>query len=396
MRYTRFAATAFLPFYSLLLPAFCIFISCGSPVPPRVLVFSKTSPFGYRHQSIEAGKAALVDLCYQNGIWADTTEDSRQFNEKNLKRYAAVIFLSTNGEVLGPDEEVAFERYIQAGGGFAGIHAASATEYTWHWYGSLLGAYFKDHPVIQDCSVQVEKCDDASTAHLGCKDWSWKDEWYNFRHYEPDLEILLSIDENKYKGGSLPAGQFEKGRHPLAWQHPFDGGRSFYTSLGHLPEAYSDPAFRQHLLGGICYAIGAHKPLNYSLARSLPRPDQTRFVKTVVADQLNEPMELDQLPDGKILLVERHGYLRLFDPATAHLSVVAKLPVYSEMGDGLMGIAVDPHWERNHRIFLYYSSPLDSMNQLSQFIFYDDTLHRSSEKVILTVPTGHLNCFHAA
>ncbi len=396
MRYNIFSAPAYFQFYSLLISASCIFLSCGSPVPPRVLVFSKTSPHGYRHVSIEAGKNALVDLCYQNGIWADTTENSAQFNEKNLKRYAAVIFLSTNGEVLHADEEAAFERYIQAGGGFVGIHAASATEYTWRWYGGLLGAYFKDHPVMQDGLVQVERCDDPSTAHLGCSDLKWKDEWYNFRQYEPDLEILLSIDESKYKGGTLPPGQFDKAHHPLAWQHTYDGGRSFYTSLGHQPEAYSDPAFRQHLLGGIRYAIGKQKPLNYNLARSLPRPDQTRFVKTVVADHLNEPMELDQLPDGKILLVERHGYLRLFDPATSRLSIVAKLPVYSEMGDGLMGIAVDPDWERNHRIFLYYSSPLDSMNQLSQFIFYDDTLHRSSEKIILTVPTGHLNCFHAA
>jgi cytochrome c len=115
-----------------------------------------------------------------------------------------------------------------------------------------------------------------------------------------------------------------------------------------------------------------------------------------VADHLREPMELDQLPDGRILLVERHGYLNVFDPATAQLSVVAKLNVYSEMGDGLMGIAVDPEYERTHRIFLYYSSMQDSMNQLSQFVFYDDSLHRSTEKMILNVHTGRTNCFHAA
>ena len=382
--------------FSLCLSISCILLSCGAPVPPRVLVFSKTSPYGYRHQSIEAGKSAVVGLCLQNGIMADTTEDSRIFTEKNLKRYAAVVFLSTNGEVLGPDEEAAFERYIQAGGGFVGIHSASATEYTWHWYGGLVGAYFKDHPTFQDGMVQVEKCDDLSTEHFGCKDLGWKDEWYNFRNYEPDIEVLLSIDENKYQGGTLPDGKYEKTHHPLAWKHTYDGGRSFYTSLGHSPESYSDSAFRKHLLGGIRYAIGEHKPLRFDRAHTLPRPDQTRFVKTVVADHLNEPMEMDQLPDGRILLVERHGYLRLFDPATARLSVIAKLNVWSEMGDGLMGIAVDPRYEQTHRIFLYYSSLQDSMNQLSQFVFYDDTLHRSTEKVMLTVHTNHVNGFHAA
>lgn len=382
--------------FSLCFFASFFLLSCGSHVPPRVLIFSKTSPHGYRHQSIEAGKDALVSLCMQNGIWADTTEDSKHFNEKNLKRYAAVVFLSTNGEVLSADEEAAFERYIQAGGGFAGIHAASATEYTWRWFGGLIGGYFKDHPVFQAAPVQVEKCDDPSTKHFGCTDFNREDEWYNFRNYEPDIEVLLSIDENKYKGGVLPAGKYEKTHHPLAWQHEYDGGRAFYTSLGHAPEAYDDPAFRQHLLGGIRYAIGKNKPLNYARARTQPRPDQTRFVKTVLADHLNEPMEMDQLPDGRILLVERHGYLRLFDPATAQLSVIAKLNVWSEMGDGLMGIAVDPKYEQTHRIFLFYSAPKDSMHQLSQFVFYNDSLHRSSEKVILTVRTNHVNGFHAA
>lgn len=380
----------------LVLISTCVLLSCAAPPPARVLIFSKTSPFGYRHQSIEAGKSALQHLCYQHGILADTTEDSGRFTEHNLKRYAAVIFLNTNGEVLGPDEEIAFERYIQAGGGFVGVHAASGTEYSWRWFGGLIGAYFKDHPAIQEAPVQVARCNDPSTAHLGCTDWLWKEEWYNFRKYEPDLQVLLSIDERKYQGGTLPPGQFDPAHHPLAWQHTYDGGRSFYTALGHSPEAYADPTFLQHLLGGIRYAIGDQKPLNYQRAHSLPRPDATRFVKTVVADHLNEPMEVDQLPDGRILFIERHGYLRLFDPATSRLTIIAKLAVYSEMGDGLIGLAIDPDWEHNHRIFLNYSSLRDSMNQLSQFIFWDDSLHLSSEKVILTVHTGHLNCFHAA
>jgi cytochrome c len=371
--------------------------SCSAPPPARVLIFSKTSIHGYRHQSIEAGKTALMEICYQNGIMADTTEDSHFFNEKNLKKYNAVIFLSTNGEVLASDEEADFERYIQAGGGFMGVHSTAATEYTWKWFGGLLGAYFKDHPAIQDVPLQVENCKDRSTAHLGCVDWPWKEEWYNFRNYAPDIEVLLSIDEDKYKGGSVPADTwlFNKHHHPIAWQHPYDGGRSFYTALGHIPEGYSDPQFRKHLLGGILYAIGKQDPLNYSRCRTPRRPDQTRFVKTVVADHLNEPMEMDQLPDGKILILERHGYIRLFDPATGLINVVAKLPVYSEMGDGMLGLAIDPQWEQNHRIFINYSSLRDSMNQLSRFVFQNDTLDRASEKVILTVPTGHTNCFHA-
>ena len=401
---------------------FSLFVACFSAckrwdTPPRILIFSKTS--GYRHQSIEAGKKALTKLCYENGILSDTTENAALFNEENLRRYAAVVFLNTNGEVLDPRQEADFERYIQAGGGFVGVHSASATEYTWHWYGSLLGAYFKDHPAIQEVDMNVENCADASTRHLNCQTWHWKEELYNFRNYEPDLTVLLTVDETTYKGGSMPIADYgfrfsdslrnaspsaiqnlkykiQNPKHPLAWRHEYDGGRAFYTALGHIPEAYGDPAFQQHLLGGVRYAIGENKTLRYDRCRTQRAPDPTRFVKTVVASELQEPMEIAQLPDSKIILIERHGQIKLFNPETGLLRTVAKLPVYSEMGDGLLGIAIDPKWEQNHWIYLYYSSLRDSMNQLSRFVFQGDSLDRASEKVLLTIPVGHTNCFHAA
>lgn len=388
---------------SFIVPAFiiaCLFSwllpSCSGrwDTPPRILIFSKTT--GYRHESIEAGKEALTKLCYENGILSDTTENAALFTEENLRRYAAVVFLNTNGEVLDPRQEADFERYIQAGGGFVGVHSASATEYTWRWYGGLLGAYFKDHPAIQEVDLKAGNCDEPLTAHLGCQPWHWKEELYNFRHYEPDLTVLLTVDENTYKGGSMPAGSGGPERHPLAWRHEYDGGRAFYTALGHIPEAYGDPVFRQHLLSGVLYAVGKNKPLRYDRCHTLRAPDPTRFVKTVVASDLQEPMEIAQLPDGKIILIERHGQIKLFNPGTGLLSTVTKLPVYSEMGDGLLGVAIDPNWDRNHWIYLYYSSLCDSMNQLSRFVFRGDSLDRSSEKVLLTIPVGHTNCFHAA
>ncbi|MDX1910381.1 MAG: ThuA domain-containing protein [Saprospiraceae bacterium] len=362
--------------------------------PPRVLIFSKTN--GYRHESIEAGKNALVQICRNNGIWADTTENAAFFEEKNLKRYAAVVFLNTNGDVLDPRQEADFERYIQAGGGFMGVHSASATEYTWHWYGGLVGAYFKDHPAIQDIRLGVTDCTHPATRHLGCQTWNWKEEPYNFRHYEPDLQVLLSADESAYKGGVVPAAFDPEKGHPMAWYHTYDGGRAFYTALGHIPETYTDPAFQSHLLGGLQYAIGNNRPLRYNRCRTRRAPDPTRFVKTTVATDLDEPMEIALLPDGKILLIERHGYLKLFNPATGLLQTSAKLPVYSEMGDGLIGLAVDPDWANNHWIYLYYASLRDSLNQLSRFVFRGDTLDRASEKVILEIPVGRKNCFHAA
>jgi cytochrome c len=362
--------------------------------PPRILIFSKTT--AYRHESIPAGVQAMYELCRENGMLADTTEDAAAFTEKNLRRYAAVVFMNTNGELLNAQQECDFERFIQAGGGYVGVHSAAACEYTWRWYGGLVGGYFKDHPPIQETPLHVADCQHPATEHLCGQAWPWKDEWYNFRHYEPDIHTLITINETQYQGGAMPVDTHKNTRHPLAWYHTYDGGRAFYTALGHRPESYADPAFRQHLLGGLKYAVGRHQYLRYDRCRTPRAPDPTRFVKTVVADDLAEPMEIALLPNQNLLLIERHGYLKQLDRSTGRLFTVAKLPVYSEMGDGLLGIAVDPHYAENHWIYLYYSSLRDSMNQLSRFVFTADTLDRASEKVLLTIPVGHYNCFHAA
>ncbi len=166
--------------------------------------------------------------------------------------------------------------------------------------------------------------------------------------------------------------------------------------LGHIPEAYNESVFQKHLLGGLRYAIGQNRPLHYDRCRTARLPDQTRFVKTVIASDLSEPMEIAPLPDDKVLMIERHGQIKLFNPATGLLNTVTKFPVYSEMGDGLIGLCIDPHWTENHWIYLYYSSLQDSMNQLSRFVFQGDTLDRASEKKLLSIPVGHKDCFHAA
>src|SRR5256885_457031 len=115
-----------------------------SDEPMHVLVFSKTE--GFRHASIEAGKKAFSKMASDKGFAVDFTEDATQFNTSNLKKYNAVVFLSTTGDVLNDEQQAEFERYIEAGGGFVGIHAAADCEYEWPWYGHLVGAWFLDHP----------------------------------------------------------------------------------------------------------------------------------------------------------------------------------------------------------------------------------------------------------
>ena len=218
------------------------------PPEVRVLVFSKTS--GFRHGSIEAGLDAIRQLGVANGFAVDATEDAAAFTASQLEGYDAVVFLSTTGDVLGPEQETAFEDYVRNGGGYVGIHAAADTEYDWAWYGGLVGAYFLSHPDPQDGTLLVEDHDHESTAHLG-DTWERFDEWYDFRDNPRDrVHVLLSVDP------ATVAGSQTGGDHPIAWCHDYDGGHAWYTALGHTDESWAEPAFLQHVLGGIRTAAG--------------------------------------------------------------------------------------------------------------------------------------------
>ncbi|MGZ5190451.1 MAG: ThuA domain-containing protein [Flavisolibacter sp.] len=213
----------------------------------KVLVFSKTN--GFVHNSIPDGIAAIKKIGEQEGFIVDTTRDSTKFTKDNLKKYAAIIFLNTTGNVLGTAEEKEFENYIKKGGGFVGIHSATDTEYGWEWYGKFIGAYFLQHPEIQQAKLQI-----INPGHLATKalpaEWIRTDEWYNFKNLNKENNVLIRIDESSYKGGKNGTD------HPVSWSNEREGGRIFYTALGHTKETYKEPLFLEHLKGGILYAIG--------------------------------------------------------------------------------------------------------------------------------------------
>ncbi len=212
-----------------------------------VLVFSKTT--GFRHDSIPDGIAAIQQLGADNGFYVTATEDDAQFTDDNLANYAVVVFLNTTGTVLNDDEKAAFMRYIENGGGFVGVHSATDTEYDWPWYGQLVGAYFQDHPDIQQAEVDVVDHQHPSTMDLPLV-WTRTDEWYNFQtNPRGTVHVLAVLDETTYDGGTM-------GDHPISWCHEFDNGRSWYTEMGHTQETYSETLYLNHLLGGLQYVAG--------------------------------------------------------------------------------------------------------------------------------------------
>jgi cytochrome c len=359
----------------------CLLISCERK-KDTILVFSKTK--GYRHESIPDGRLALIELGKKNDFAVDTTENAALFTEENLKKYSAVVFLSTTMDVLDPVQQSAFKRFIEAGGGFVGIHAAADTEYEWPWYGKLVGAYFKSHPKIQE--ARIKKIKSFGNNNLP-ETWTRTDEWYNYKSISDDINVILELDESSYQGG-------ENGEHhPIAWYHDYEGGRAFYTGLGHTRESYSDGQFLDHVLQGIEYAMG-DSDLDYDKAKSKVVPEENRFTKIVLDFNLAEPTEMTVLPDGKIIFIERRGNVKLYTPSDGKVNVINTFNVWTKEEDGMIGITADPDFTKNNWIYIFYSHPDRSANVLSRFVFKNDKVDMESEIEMLEVPVQRQTCCH--
>jgi type 1 glutamine amidotransferase len=235
---------------------FAAMAACSEPTEAeaqerRLLVFSKTA--GFRHSSIAPAIAALRARAAEEGVLLDATEDARAFTRANLARYDAVVFLSTTGDVLDAAQQSALEAYVRSGGGFVGVHSASDTEYDWPWYGELVGAYFASHPPgTPTATLLVMDPDHPATVGLP-NPWIRADEWYDLRDLKPGLSVLVAIDETTYKARERNPAPAPR---PIAWHRSFDGGRSFYTGLGHTDASWSEPLFLDHVWGGISWAMG--------------------------------------------------------------------------------------------------------------------------------------------
>jgi type 1 glutamine amidotransferase len=228
---------------------------------PRILVFTKNGK-GYVHDNIAVSVEAIRKLCAENQIDMDATTDSAAFTRENLKRYKVLVFSNTNNELFDNDEQrAALQWFIHTGGGFVGIHSACGSERQWPWFWSLLGGKFVRHPKLQPFVINVRDRQHPSTAHFG-ETLHWTDEFYCLDHLEPGLHVLLSADRAQLDDPKKAeySGEQIDGQSPLAWCHEFEGGRAWYTALGHQIEHYSDPQFTRHILGGILWAMGSTNP----------------------------------------------------------------------------------------------------------------------------------------
>jgi type 1 glutamine amidotransferase len=207
-----------------------------------------TKTAGYRHDSIPSGIAAIQAICDQLGWDLTATEDAALFTVENLESFSGVVFLSTTGDILDTNQETAFRSFIESGGSFMGVHAATDTEPDWPWYRDYVGAHFDSHPEIQSAHIHLDVTDHPATSHLS-DPWIRADEWYNFDlNPRANVNVLLTLDEETYIGGAM-------GDHPISWTREVGDSRLFYTALGHTASSYSEPEFLTHLAGGMQWAL---------------------------------------------------------------------------------------------------------------------------------------------
>jgi cytochrome c len=217
-----------------------------------VFVFSKT--LGWRHKSIPAGQALFRRLADDNNFSVTFSEDSTDFTRDKLAKYDAVVFLNTSGPILMPEQQDAFKTYIQNGGGFVGVHSATDThiKIEWPWFIDLVGGKFESHP-NEPSNVQAATLFKTAVTHPATEflpaSFEWSDEWYDFERLYGGITPVLTIDRQSYQNAKT------QGITPIAWAHEYDGGRSFYTNLGHDAANYTNEKFEQHILGGLHYVV---------------------------------------------------------------------------------------------------------------------------------------------
>ncbi|WP_084645658.1 ThuA domain-containing protein [Marinimicrobium agarilyticum] len=357
-----------------------------------VLIFSKSPE--WQHESIPAGVEAVTTLVEQRGLTPVATADASVFTDEQLQTMAAVVFVNTRGDVLNEQQQLAFERYIQAGGGFVGIHSATDTEGDWHWYRRLVGAAFQSHPSdpagVQAATLNVVGPDHPATEALP-EQFRMVDEWYDFTSLSDRRHDLLTLDERSYQGGQHGA------YHPIAWYHAFDGGRAFYTGLGHTTEMFHNPLFLKHLDGGLEYALAERQPLDYATVK----PDPRRFKRNILVDDLNEPVSFDVTQDySAAMIAQRQGKLLWLDVATEETSVMAEFDVFAPAKNiefGLIAVAFDPDFAENRLIYAMYNLPDESgehdlLQRLAQFKVTGKTVDMASAQVLMDIPNDNTCC----
>lgn len=379
------ASIAVMTIFALLVVITGSVAAASFPRPPaaafRVLVYSGEGPTS--PDAARAGAEAVRELGARNGFAVEATDDPGVFHGTRLERFHAVVFNNASSAQDGKnglDEEgrTALQRYIRAGGGWVGLHDASAGMRDWDWYEGLVGAVLDRGTPVQAGRIKV--LDHAHPSTVTLPDlWERTEEWYNWR--TNPVSTVHTLAQIRVRDGIT--GLDEGVDHPWSWCQDYDGGRSWFTAGGHAPSAFREEGFLAHLLGGIEWAAGV-KPGDCTATRA------DAFQRTpLAAGGPSDPVDMAVAPDRRVFVARRSGELEVVDQRTTKVSTALDLaytPKTAARSDGLTGLALDPGFAKNNWLYLLRSDTTGKRLALSRFTADGDTVDPASERVLLTLP----------
>ena len=313
-------------------------ISCSEKVEKRsVLIYTPESVENTERVEISSEQFEL-----------EKTSDADYLREENLNSISAVVLLNSKISDLSQNTKIALERYLQAGG-------------------SLLNVY-------PNFDSQVERQASADLMRGTLK--------RDYQGENPsDLPQDLTLND-------FALATYLYGKKESVFSADYEKGKVSFIASKAVGELDISKEITQ--------IIGADYP-NYENAKTKLIPEQNRFVKEKVINNLREPMELDLLPDGRLMFIERYGEVTIYNPETGLVKPAGMFEVYNKYEDGLIGLAVDPNFAENNWIYFDYS-PVgeESVNRISRFTLVNDQIDFTSEKILLDIPTDRGTCCHAA
>jgi cytochrome c len=347
----------------------------------RALLFTRA--VGYVHGSIPAGIQMFKEEAAENNFEVVQSADPTVFDDAKLKEFDVIVMLQNSGMVWDTDSQrEAMQKYVRGGGGVVAIHNTldMGVEEQFPWWDDAIngGAHMPAHsPGVLQGTAKVADRVHPSTSGLPER-WERPEEWYNFdKNPRGDVHVLVTADETTYNPGGSAMGA----DHPISWCRNTEGGRIWATAMGHDIPAYSEPAFRDHVIGGVQWAAG-------DKTGDCGGTVWSGYEKVTLDDNTADPMELDVAHDGRVFYAQRGGEVKIFDPASHSTVSAGKLDVYTGGEDGLVGMELDPAFKQNGWIYLYYApaAAKDDVNRLSRFTVKGNTLDLKSEKKLIDVP----------
>lgn len=255
----------------------------SKPQKVKVLIYTKNGK-GFVHDNIPYAVKSIEKLGKENGFETEVSDDPAVFTEANLKQYTLLVFPSTNNDVFDTDgQRLVFRRYIEAGGGFVGIHSVTGTERNWTWFKQMLGGTFSWHAKFQKFTVKVIEPSHPSMTGVP-KVWECTDECYFAKEVYPGSKVLMANDITTLDRSSPAVAKTIDGYaapftqlYPATWTQQFDGGNVWITTLGHDKGSYVDPTFVNHILQGIKFVASQYKKLDYKKAYAETRDTPIRY-----------------------------------------------------------------------------------------------------------------------